>query len=426
MSLKQPLKRRIVIAFFIMTLVVAGTSSISIFIIVQMLEEHFVSQELGENLQDILDSHLAPDEIAKLGKHSKFYTTNASFKLPIPDDFYETKEGFSEVLLRNGKSFYAFKKVIDDEVYLLIKDQTEFEHREQILITEVFIGFISSLVIAWLLGNLLANRILIPVIKLASEVENNDHLNQLGSQTKLHLEYADDEVGQLAAAFDKAFNELNSSLERERLFTSDVSHELRTPLMIIASSCELLLDNKNMPTTLYNKIQRINLANKEIDELVQTFLVLARAPNEEVVGEQTSLLAVAEEQVASWRAKFWEKKIYFELIVKATNSQVYNKILLKTVISNLLRNALHYTEHGEVKLVINNDIFSVEDTGIGVPEEQRQAIFQAFVRGDNSNRGEGLGLGLSIVKRVCSHEGWQVKMISKPTGGSIFTVILQS
>ena len=69
MSLKQPLKRRIVIAFFIMTLVVAGTSSISIFIIVQMLEENFFSQELVENLQDILDRPLAHDEIAKLCKN---------------------------------------------------------------------------------------------------------------------------------------------------------------------------------------------------------------------------------------------------------------------------------------------------------------------------------------------------------------------
>lgn len=426
MNLKQPLKRRIVIAFFIMTLVVAGTSSISIFIIVQMLEEHFVSQELGENLQDILESHMDGDEIAKLGKHSKFYTTNPSVNLPVPDDFHETKEGFSEVLLKNGKSFYAFKKIINKHIYLLIKDQTEFEHREQVLITVVFIGFITSLCIAWLLGNLLANKILMPVIRLASEVDDKDYLKNLGSQIDLHLQYADDEVGQLAAAFDKAFSELNLSLERERLFTSDVSHELRTPLMVIASSCELLLESHDISSTLYSRVERISKANKEIDELVQTFLMLARAPNDRLVGEKTSLVKIAEEQLESWRPKFLDKKIHFDLIVKATNNEIYNKILLKTVISNLLRNALHYTEQGEVKLVVDNESFSVEDTGIGVPEEQRQAIFKAFVRGGNANRGEGLGLGLSIVKRICSHENWQVKMIAKPSGGSIFTILLQS
>lgn len=425
MSLKQPIKRRIVIAFFLMTLVVGGTSSISIFIIIQMLEEHFVSQELDDNLQDILDSHMDYEEVTKLGKHSKFYTSNTLVNFPIPEDFQNVKEGFSEILLRNGNSYYAYRRSIDNHVYLVIKDQSEFEHREQMLILVVSIGFISSLIIAWILGNLLANRILAPVIRLADQVDDIDYLQSIAGKKTLYSQYADDEVGQLADAFDRAFGELNSSLARERLFTSDVSHELRTPLMVIASSCELLLESNTVSADSYRKIERISAANKDMYDLVETFLMLARASNEQIIGEQVTLQEVVKEQAESWHSKFIDKKITFELETRGGSSRHYNKVLLKTVVSNLLRNALHYTERGRVKLITDKHSFAVIDTGVGVPEDQQQAIFQAFVRG-NTSRGEGLGLGLSLVKRICLHQGWQVRMVSNPAGGSIFEVSLAS
>ena len=91
--------------------------------------------------------------------------------------------------------------------------------------------------------------------------------------------------------------------------------------------------------------------------------------------------------------------------------------------SNLMRNALHYTEHGEVRLLLSARGFRVEDTGQGVPRAQQEDIFKPFVRGSEA-RGEGLGLGLSLVKRICAHQRWQVRMYSLPAGGSCFEVNL--
>lgn len=78
MRLKQPLKKRIVIAFFLMTLIVAGVSSISIFLIVHALEEHFVSQGLSDNLEEILNSQMSRERIQKLSQDTDFYTTDRS------------------------------------------------------------------------------------------------------------------------------------------------------------------------------------------------------------------------------------------------------------------------------------------------------------------------------------------------------------
>jgi signal transduction histidine kinase len=90
---------------------------------------------------------------------------------------------------------------------------------------------------------------------------------------------------------------------------------------------------------------------------------------------------------------------------------------------NLLRNAWHYTDKGFVRLTLRENSFVVEDSGIGIPEEQRQAMFQPFVRGDE-RRGEGLGLGLSLVQRICNQQQWQVQLSTREPNGCRFTVEL--
>lgn len=92
--------------------------------------------------------------------------------------------------------------------------------------------------------------------------------------------------------------------------------------------------------------------------------------------------------------------------------------------ANLLRNALHYTERGSVRLILERGAFRIEDSGAGIPAEQHERIFQPFVRGAQA-RGEGLGLGLSLVKRICAKQGWSVSLQSEP-GDTRFRVALSS
>jgi signal transduction histidine kinase len=89
--------------------------------------------------------------------------------------------------------------------------------------------------------------------------------------------------------------------------------------------------------------------------------------------------------------------------------------------ANLLRNAMHYTESGFIRLILVSDGFRVEDSGIGIAQEQHEQIFQPFFRGSQA-RGEGLGLGLSLVKRICSKQGWSISVQSMVNGGSCFSV----
>jgi signal transduction histidine kinase len=132
---------------------------------------------------------------------------------------------------------------------------------------------------------------------------------------------------------------------------------------------------------------------------------------------------IADELVETWRPQIEAKGLSFIYQQVEVDGDVHNAPLLRSVMGNLLRNAWHYTDQGFIQLTLRSDGFSVEDSGIGIPLEKQQAMFQPFVRGDEQ-RGEGLGLGLSLVQRICANQHWTVTLTSRDDGGCCFTVLL--
>lgn len=418
---EQPFERRIIIAFVLMTVVISGLFSRSIVIVVHFIEEYLVSEEMGRELQQVLHEDIKQGRPPRLDASTQFFASDLA-EYAIPERFARLGEGFNEI---EGvdEAFYAYVQEINGHTYMLVQDQSEFEKHEHALFDVVLAGFMLSVIASWGLGLVMARKVMAPVTRLAQQVRHRDQLHPLAPP--LAPGYPNDEIGQLAAAFDSTLGRLHQSLERERLFTSDVSHELRTPLMVIASSCELLAEAPLGPSEK-EKLARINRACEEMRGLVQTFLQLARdKTNESVFVDNRSLASIADEQVKRWRPLFDEKGLDFQYRVEGENNGLYNPTFLSTVMANLLRNALHYTEQGFVCLVLEPGGFRVEDSGTGIPIEQQGRIFQPFVRG-NQPRGEGLGLGLSLVKRICTRQGWSVALHDRAEGGSCFKVSLNN
>ncbi len=138
---------------------------------------------------------------------------------------------------------------------------------------------------------------------------------------------------------------------------------------------------------------------------------------------QASLRQVADELAALWREPIEAKGLRFEVSGSAEGDEAYNAIFLRAVMGNLLRNAWHYTDSGIIRLSLAERAFSVEDSGAGIPEAMRESVFEPFVRGERE-RGEGLGLGLSLVQRICRHEGWQIRLLAVEPHGCRFAVTL--
>jgi len=417
---RQSLSRRIVIAFVLMTLLVGGTFAIGIVETVHQVEERLISSELGGDLGRFLQMESMSDWRHEPEPGQLFYFSGGLGAFALPADLQELSPGFHEVF-REDKYFHGFVQLVDGRRYVLLQDQSEFEDREQLLFAVVLVGFLISLALSGLLGWLLARKVIEPVVRLSRQVRHPDQL--LDEAPQLARDYAGDEVGQLAASFDTTLGLLRRALMRERLFTSDVSHELRTPLMVLASSCELLLESPGLDERGRDRVRRMAAATEEMRGLVQTFLLLARARQDDGGATQSSLREVADALVEQWRPAIEAKGLHFDYRPQQAGIAQYNGPLLRSVMGNLLRNAWHYTERGRVVLCLGEHGFMVEDSGVGIPVAEREAMFQPFVRG-GSARGEGLGLGLSLVQRICESQGWNVELSDAQPSGCRFLVSL--
>ena len=417
MTSRQPFAQRIVIAFVLMTVLVSGVFSLSIVAVINFIEQRLVSEGMHRELNEVLHEDLKYGRSPHLDAKMHFYASNLP-EYAIPERYDGLEEGFTE-LVDGDQAFHAYTEEVNGTRYVLVQEQHEFEAYEKALFDVVLAGFIFTVLGAWALGRVMAGRGMAPLSRLAQQVRHRDQLRP--TAPPLASEYPDDEVGQLASAFDSTLGQLRQSLERERLFTSDVSHELRTPLMIIATSCELL-EQAPQPARQQEQLQRIGRATNDMRDLVQTFLQLARGNGDEADFTATASLAqVAEQQCKYWGELMKEKGLGFECIEESPDGGRYSPPLLGTVMANLLRNALHYTDRGDVRLFLETGGFRVEDSGSGISQDQHESIFQPFVRGAPA-RGEGLGLGLSLVKRICAHQGWSITVQNLLPAGSCFRV----
>ncbi|WP_413792314.1 MULTISPECIES: sensor histidine kinase [unclassified Pseudomonas] len=421
MEFKQSLAQRIIIAFALMSALVAGAFAMGIVATVHLVEEKLISAGLGGDLQRLLLMDSVSDWSHRPEPDQLFYFSGGPGDFELPKDLRHLERGFHEVF-REQLSYHAMVEIVDGRHYVLLQDQSDFEERERVLFAVVLVGFVLSLALAVFLGWVLARRVMAPVVRLARQVRHRDQL--LGLAPPLAPDYAADEVGELAVAFDATLGRLRQALTRERLFTSDVSHELRTPLMVLATSCELLLENPALDPRGRTQVERINRASEEMRELVQTFLMLARSEREDNgMSPRLTLGQVAEELLGVWRAPIESKGLALIFEPGQPLDTLYNATFLTAVMGNLLRNALHYTDQGFIRLSLSATGFVVEDSGVGIPEEKREAMFEPFVRG-NEQRGEGLGLGLSLVQRICENQGWTVGLSTMEPSGCHFEVQL--
>ncbi|MGF6284185.1 sensor histidine kinase [Pseudomonas silensiensis] len=420
MDFKQSLTKRIVIVFALMSALVAGVFAVGIVATVHVVDRKLTTTRLAGGMHRLLSMDNPAQWTHQPEKDELFFTQGGKGLMALDSQLESLRLGFQEILY-HGADFYAMVEVVDGRKYVLLRDQQGLEQRERMLFAVVMVSFVLSILLAILLGRLLARRVMAPVIRLARQVRHRDQLLDLASP--LRPDYAADEVGELAQSFDQTLGRLRAALGREKLFTSDVSHELRTPLMVLGSSCELLLSNPTLDPRSAAQVSRIARATDEMRQLVETFLMLARAREDSGSQANATLKEVADALVDIWGRLIREKGIEFIYVIEHVSSDRHNLTFLQSVMGNLLRNAWHYTDQGLIRLTLREHGFTIEDSGIGIPEEERDAIFQPFVRGDE-RRGEGLGLGLSLVQRICSNQNWRVQLSSRQPNGCCFTVEL--
>ena len=415
MEFKSPLTQRIIFSFVLLTVVVSGLFSFGIMAAIDIVEEDLVTAELNRKFPSIVDEYERGD-MPQLDLGTQFYSGTED----LPYYLRDLEPGFYEVEDEES-SFHVMIRKEKERPFYLVQEQVEVTRHENLLEGTVIAGFFLSVAASLVLGVMMVRRIIAPVQRLTHQVHNREKL--LLDAPPLSTDYINDEVGHLAQAFDRTIGMLQESLRRESLFTSDVSHELRTPLMVIKSSCELLIAKDQLDEYSRQRIDNISKAANEIQELVDAFLALAR--DKETEQEWATLPSIVEKNQANWRQQAEAKGVAFQLednTERDRNSLPNFPVpMLRTVLNNLVRNAIHYTAEGEIKLQLRDDGFTICDTGPGISSTEKEAIFKPFYRGD-TGRTEGLGLGLSLVQRICAKEDWGIDVYDNQPKGCCFSI----
>lgn len=417
---KVSIRWRIVIAFTLITLFVAGAFTLAIYKIVHAIEDELLSQEMHAKLELIVANPAYPQTtLNDLGLH--LYTPNSAVEPPIAKYLVNLRHGFTEIEDK-PVSYYIYRQSLHGKDYILVQDESLYEDGfERNLFIALKSGFLLTTLLGVLVGWLLARQIISPIVKL-SDAFSRRKLGAFDEVPSANT-FPDDEIGSLAQAFEEAYAKLKDALWRERLFTSDVSHEFRSGLMVISSSCELLLQARAEDDPDYERIERIARASLEMQQLIESLIIVARAEHTATNPTRTQALEqIAQEAFNRWQSGFEAKNIIFRLIInEVPASRSFNADLLLTALSNLLKNALNYTHHGQVELIIDKNSISVIDTGVGIAVEQQGQVLEPFVR-SNDLPLDGLGLGLSLIQRICENQGWRLSFFSQPGQGSTFTI----
>ncbi|WP_309641560.1 HAMP domain-containing sensor histidine kinase [Flavobacterium sp.] len=230
-------------------------------------------------------------------------------------------------------------------------------------------------------------------------------------KSRIALPHYKDELFVLSKTINDLLDRIENAVEREKQFTSDASHELRTPLAILKGTLEVLV-RKPRNQTEYE--EKINYCIKEVDRLnhlVDELLLLARFENQKLntKNESVYLNALILDIVTRYSQNIKEK----QLTVKYDFEKDYyinsDEYLVGIIISNLLSNAIKYTKSkGEIQLAFSENnqylIGTISDTGIGIPKADFDKILNPFYRSKFLEHPEvkGVGLGLSIVNRLCT------------------------
>ncbi len=270
----------------------------------------------------------------------------------------------------------------------------------------------------------------------ASEEELRTQEEEL-RQTNEELEVRTDAVEQARRSLQDKAKELESSSKYKSEFLANMSHELRTPLNSVLILANLLKENKtnNLTTKQTEYAGIIHKSGTDLLNLINDILDLSKieAGKIDITIEPVKIADIAYDMEQLFTVLAAEKKIEFAIEQPYGNTATLNtdKQRIEQVVKNLLSNAFKFTrESGKVTLGFNlqgtNLLIAVTDTGIGIPAEKQQLIFEAFQQADGSTsrRFGGTGLGLSISKELIARLGGEMKVASVVGQGSVFTIVV--
>ena len=383
---------------------------------------HFATQQIAsEALQDEADyfweqraldpAHRPPDEARLRG----YYVSDGGSASQLPQSLRALAPGQHEL----PDSLVLVDRRGDGHLYLTFPRAAAEMRALKMVFAPMLLALLALVASAWYTYRN-ARRMVAPVNWLAGEVSRWDPLApDAGALSPDRLpDDAGIEARQLAGALQRMADRMHAFVRRERDFTRDASHELRTPLTVIRVASDLLHNDPDLPERAQRSLGRIQRAGRDMEAVIESFLILAREGGIEPQRESFAVRDVVADEVATVRPLLAGKPVRLDVVENANPVLHASPKVFGVMLRNLLSNACVFTEEGRVEVRIEADAVVVSDTGIGMSPDVLQRVFDPFYRAD-PDKLSGKGMGLSIVRRLGERFGWPVGLESTPGRGTV-------
>lgn len=324
-----------------------------------------------------------------------------------------------------------------EEIYISIPDEkwqdfaddfsiqvynNKADYRKTSLILSALMALLGGVITFFISGHALK-----PISEFSDKIEKVQAQNLAASRIE---ENKVKELNQLSISYNKMLERLSESFETQRQFTANAAHELRTPLAVMQVQLDLYnaTEHPDNDECSQKTLKMVTEQNERLSKMVKTLLDMSELQTV-ARDEEIALDALVEEVLADLEPLAQQKDITLTGNCEAL-TMTGSDILIYRLVYNLVENAIKYNHSdGNVTVTVakkdQNIIFSVADTGNGIPEALKNRIFEPFFRIDKSRSRAlgGVGLGLALVYEIVRVHNGNITVKDNPAGGTIFEII---
>ena len=361
------------------------------------------------------------------------YSTLKDKKLTWDNNLLESLDKEKTIYNEHSEpEIYAALRNIKGENYYILTSAQDVtgESKLAFLGYTLIFSYIISVLLIWFFSYYLVSKFLQPLEVLKNQISDTS-VHRL--TTDIILKNSNDEIGVLAKSFNLMTSRLDDVFQSQKDFNSSAAHEMRTPLTRMAFQLENLIQLENHSDKTKSTLQQMLQDVYQLSDLTKSLLLLSKFDKEGIatVYEEVRIDEVVFDAFESVHRNFPDFKMDFQIDEESIEDSILTvkgvKSLLEITFINLFKNAALYSDNQEVDISIKETDFritvNVFSIGSTIPVEEREKLFEAFMRGSNSHNKTGSGLGLRIVKRILEYHKAEISYTSLSDKENLFTVI---
>ncbi|PIB34710.1 two-component sensor histidine kinase [Reichenbachiella sp. 5M10] len=393
-------------------------------------------QVISELRQEYLEK--LPDEKIDIFELTELYHS------PHKHDLSAFRKDFINDILNKGKGSYNDQRIFyfgmiyesaAGHKYVVIASAENYfithhiSYFRNILIISLLIAF----VIIFLVAYLFSQKIIQPIKDIIQKVKEISSGN-LHMRLKLGVD-KDDTIGNLAKTFNDMLNRLETSFESQKNFISNASHELNTPLTSIIGEADVALSKMRTSDYYIESLMTILEEAEKLNKKTHALLMLAQTGFD---GKKQEFVRFRIDQLILDVKETVEKinpnsKVNIDFNLLPSNPDLLkvdgNEALLHLALSNLILNGCKYSGNQPVRVAlgVSSDqiIILIKDTGIGIPAEDLQFIYDPYFRASNTKNHEGYGIGMPLARNIILMHQGKLQVHSEINRGTVVRVILK-